>query len=222
MNRIYGFYEELRRKRSPLLWKKFNDVFNELPLCAVIASRILCMHGGISDKATSWNDLRSLPKPKTPRQCDDGLAQDLMWSDPSNDKCSNQGFQFNSLRACSVLFDETAVNRICSLLNIDFICRAHEIMAKGHQWHFNSRLVTIFSAPNYCGAEGNCGSVMHVSSSLKIWFTTLQPIIEKSALTEAQMELLKKQISTFEAKSPDPNKARKEDSSISVELPTTT
>lgn len=43
MNRIYGFYEELRRKRSPLVWKKFNSVFNELPLCAAISERILCM-----------------------------------------------------------------------------------------------------------------------------------------------------------------------------------
>uniref|UniRef100_A0A0K0DLD8 Serine/threonine-protein phosphatase n=1 Tax=Angiostrongylus cantonensis TaxID=6313 RepID=A0A0K0DLD8_ANGCA len=60
MNRLYGFYEEMRRKRSVRMWKKFQEVFNELPLCAVVSSRLLCMHGGISPQIQSWDALVNL------------------------------------------------------------------------------------------------------------------------------------------------------------------
>ncbi|VDM75714.1 unnamed protein product, partial [Strongylus vulgaris] len=96
MNRLYGFYEELRRKRNVYMWKKFQEVFNEMPLCAVVSSRLLCMHGGISPDIHNWDSLQSLQKPKTPRACDEGVAVDLMWSDPSVDSCT--GFQFNTVR----------------------------------------------------------------------------------------------------------------------------
>ncbi|KAK6023946.1 Ser/Thr phosphatase family protein, partial [Ostertagia ostertagi] len=57
MNRLYGFYEELRRKRCVFMWKKFQEVFNEMPLCAVVSSRLLCMHGGISPEIQNWDSL---------------------------------------------------------------------------------------------------------------------------------------------------------------------
>ncbi|KJH44197.1 phosphoprotein phosphatase 1 domain protein [Dictyocaulus viviparus] len=60
MNRLYGFYEEMRRKRNVYIWKKFQEVFNELPLCAVVSSRLLCMHGGISPEIQSWDALINL------------------------------------------------------------------------------------------------------------------------------------------------------------------
>lgn len=106
------------------------------------------------------------------------------------------------------MFDESSISKMCSVLEIDFVCRAHEVMVKGHQWHFGNRLLTLFSAPNYCGAEGNSGSVMHVSAKLDIWFTTLKPMLERDGLSTRQKELLQKQMAVLEAKSPDPN-ARK-------------
>ncbi|TKR70004.1 hypothetical protein L596_022080 [Steinernema carpocapsae] len=61
MNRYYGFYDEVRRKRSVHVWKKFQACFNELPLCALVGDRILCMHGGISPHIKNWDSLRNLP-----------------------------------------------------------------------------------------------------------------------------------------------------------------
>lgn len=55
INRIYGFYDECKdsfklgkRKYNIKLWKTFSDVFNVMPVCALIDEKILCMHGGIS------------------------------------------------------------------------------------------------------------------------------------------------------------------------------
>ncbi|KAK6015144.1 phosphoprotein phosphatase 1 domain protein, partial [Ostertagia ostertagi] len=49
VNRIYGFYEDLvRRFGTPRLYNAFQEVFAVMPLSAVVADRILCMHGGLS------------------------------------------------------------------------------------------------------------------------------------------------------------------------------
>ena len=48
INRIYGFYDECKRRYSIKLWKTFTDCFNCLPVAAVVDEKILCMHGGLS------------------------------------------------------------------------------------------------------------------------------------------------------------------------------
>ena len=48
INRMYGFYDEVKRRYSVKVWKEFGLVFNVLPASAVVDDRILCMHGGLS------------------------------------------------------------------------------------------------------------------------------------------------------------------------------
>ena len=48
INRIYGFYDECKRRYSIRIWKEFQDVFNCLPVAGLIDDKILCMHGGLS------------------------------------------------------------------------------------------------------------------------------------------------------------------------------
>lgn len=48
ITRMYGFYDECKRRYSTDLWKKFCNLFNFLPVAAIIDERILCMHGGLS------------------------------------------------------------------------------------------------------------------------------------------------------------------------------
>ena len=48
INRMYGFYDECKRRYNVKLWREFEKVFNVLPLCALVDDRILCMHGGLS------------------------------------------------------------------------------------------------------------------------------------------------------------------------------
>jgi len=53
INKIYGFYDECRRRYSIKIWKLFSECFNYLPVSALIEERILCMHGGLSPELTS-------------------------------------------------------------------------------------------------------------------------------------------------------------------------
>ena len=87
INRMYGFYEECRRrfdgKNGIKLWKDFAQVFDALPAAAVVDDRILCMHGGLSPELSDLDvinkQLRPLDVP------DQGLLCDLLWSDPEID-----------------------------------------------------------------------------------------------------------------------------------------
>jgi len=45
INRIYGFYDECKRRYSVKLWRQFQDLFNVLPLAALVENRIFCIHG---------------------------------------------------------------------------------------------------------------------------------------------------------------------------------
>eukprot|EP00128_Syssomonas_multiformis_P001435 Colp12_sorted_trinity150504_noHs@33750 len=49
ITQVYGFYDEcLRKYGSPNVWKYFTDLFDYLPLTAVVESQIFCLHGGSS------------------------------------------------------------------------------------------------------------------------------------------------------------------------------
>jgi len=83
VNRLYGFFDECKRRYNIKLWKTFGDVFNFMPVCALIDDRILCMHGGLSPELISLEQIRHLPRPVDVP--DSGLLCDLLWSDPSPD-----------------------------------------------------------------------------------------------------------------------------------------
>lgn len=93
INRIYGFYDECRRRYSVKIYKQFCATFDCLPCCAVIDDKIICMHGGLSPHFY-FEDVNDSGKRKNggleqineiERPCDvpeKGLLCDILWSDP--------------------------------------------------------------------------------------------------------------------------------------------
>eukprot|EP00978_Attheya_sp_CCMP212_P005379 scaffold12028_cov50-Attheya_sp.AAC.5 len=63
INRIYGFYDECKRRYSIKLWKVFSDVFNCLPISALVDEKILCMHGGLSPEMDTLQQIADLARP---------------------------------------------------------------------------------------------------------------------------------------------------------------
>lgn len=80
INRIYGFYDECKRRYSIKLWKVFSEVFNCLPVSALVDEKILCMHGGLSPEMDNIQQIANLNRPTDVP--DVGLLCDLLWSDP--------------------------------------------------------------------------------------------------------------------------------------------
>jgi len=83
INRIYGFYDECKRRYSIKLWKTFTDCFNCLPIAALIDEKILCMHGGLSPELSSLDQIKRIMRPTDVP--DTGLLCDMLWSDPEKE-----------------------------------------------------------------------------------------------------------------------------------------
>ena len=75
-------------------------------------------------------------------------------------------------------------------MNIDLIVRAHQVVDEGHQFFNGQKLVTVFSAPNYCGQVGNQASIMKIKSNLECSFITLKPVNKKKK-KQKSLSLLK-------------------------------
>lgn len=56
----------------------------------------------------------------------------------------------------------------------DLIVRGHQVIQDGYEFFAKRRLVTIFSAPNYCGEYDNSGAIMSVDDSLMCSFQILK------------------------------------------------
>lgn len=174
INRIYGFYDECKRRFSVRLWKLFTDCFNCLPVAAVIDDKILCMHGGLSPDLDSLDRIREIQRPVDVP--DQGLLCDLLWSDPDRE---SSGWGEND-RGVSFTFGADKVAEFLNKHDLDLICRAHQVVEDGYEFFADRQLVTIFSAPNYCGEFNNAGALMNVDASLLCSFQILKPLRGKS------------------------------------------
>mmetsp|Transcript_32218 Transcript_32218/g.28546 ORF Transcript_32218/g.28546 Transcript_32218/m.28546 type:complete len:109 (+) Transcript_32218:556-882(+) len=104
--------------------------------------------------------IRKIPRPTDVP--DIGLLCDLLWSDPDKDISGWAG----SNRGVSVVFGSDKVGEFLIKHNLDLICRAHQVVEDGYEFFSNRQLVTIFSAPNYCGEFDNYGAIMKVDETL--------------------------------------------------------
>lgn len=101
---------------------------------------------------------------------DCGLLCDLLWSDPDKDIT---GWSEND-RGVSFTFGPDVVSRFLQKHDMDLICRAHQVVEDGYEFFSKRQLVTLFSAPNYCGEFDNAGAMMSVDESLLCSFQVCQ------------------------------------------------
>ena len=169
-NRIYGFYDECKRRYNIRLWKSFTELFNYLPVAALIDDKILCMHGGLSPDLKSIENIKDISRPtEIP---DNGLLCDLLWSDPDKEAVE---YDEND-RGVSVIFGEKVVTDFNKKNDLDLIIRAHQVVDDGYEFFANRQLITIFSAPNYCGEFDNSAGIMIIDDSLTCSLKVLRPV----------------------------------------------
>ena len=169
INRIYGFYDECKKRYNLKLWKMFIECFNCLPIAASIDDKILLMHGGLSPELNSVEQLRKIVRPTdVPEK---GLLCDILWSDPDNSAVDGWG---PNDRGVSVIFNESVIRRFLAKNDFDLICRAHQVVEEGYEFFGDKQLVTVFSAPNYCDEFDNAGAMMVVDENLMCSFKVIK------------------------------------------------
>ena len=169
VNRQYGFFDECKRRTSIKIFKKFIDLFNVLPITALIENRILCMHGGLAYGLKKVEELKIIRRPTDIP--DEGILCDLVWSDPSEELPDCWG---TNERGISYTFSKDVVREFCEKNDLDLICRAHQVVEEGYEFFGDRELVTVFSAPNYCGEFDNAGGMMVIDENLMCSFKVIK------------------------------------------------
>ena len=169
-NRIYGFYDECKRRYNVRIWRSFTELFNWLPVAAIIDEKILCMHGGLSPELKNLQNIQDISRPTDIP--DSGLLCDLLWSDPDKDVLE---YDEND-RGVSVIFGEKIVQDFNKKNDLDLIIRAHQVVDDGYEFFASRQLITIFSAPNYCGEFDNSAGIMIIDESLTCSLKVLRPV----------------------------------------------
>lgn len=178
INKIYGFFDECKRRYNIKLYRTFNDCFNCLPICAIISDKMFCCHGGISPHLQHLDQIRKIIRPcyvadnVGNKNTSSDLLIDLLWSDPASPTTINdKGKWLPNDRGISYIFDEILLERFLKQFNLDLVVRGHQVVEDGYEFFSNRKLVTIFSAPNYCSGEfNNSAGVMNVDESLMCSF----------------------------------------------------
>ncbi|KAJ9463749.1 Serine/threonine-protein phosphatase alpha-2 isoform [Diplonema papillatum] len=176
INRIYGFYDDCKRRYNIKLWKAFTDTFNCFPVAAVIDEKIFCMHGGLSPELENMDQIRNIRRPVDVP--DQGLICDLLWGDPEE---GIMGWGEND-RGVSFTFGADIVEKFLRQHDFDLICRAHQVVEDGYQFFAQRQLITLFSAPNYCGEFDNSAAIMSIDQTLMCSFQILKAQVKKPRL----------------------------------------
>jgi diadenosine tetraphosphatase ApaH/serine/threonine PP2A family protein phosphatase len=170
MNQNYGFFQDCHDVFGPAdgksVWERANDVFEFLPLAALVENQILCIHGGIGDSISSVSELRNIPKPIViPSEISEATAHsdrivlDALWSDPTdNDTCL--GVQHSPRGTNTCRFGPDRVDAFNRANGLRLIVRAHECVQAGYEYFAGGQLLTVFSATNYCNAYQNDGAML--------------------------------------------------------------
>lgn len=149
---IYGFKMECEQKLGLIFYLDFCSLFEYMPLCAIINEEIFCVHGGLVP------DLHIKDLATKNRRVDNSL-QEIFWSDPSD----KNGFQ-NNPRGAGFLFGESEVDMFLNRNGLKKIVRSHQLVMEGYKEYYGGKLITIWSAPNYCYVSENIACVLIVSS----------------------------------------------------------
>jgi serine/threonine-protein phosphatase 2A catalytic subunit len=168
ITQVYGFYDEcLRKYGSATVWKCFTDLFDMLPLAALVENQLFCPHGGLSPSLDTIDQIQSLDRfTEVPHE---GPMCDLVWSDP--DERMGWGI---SPRGAGYTFGQDITEQFNYKNGLSLVVRAHQLVMEGYNWAHNKNVITVFSAPNYCYRCGNLGAIMEVDEPMNTTLTSFE------------------------------------------------
>lgn len=182
----YGFYTECQTKYgSTGVWQHVTDMFDYLPIAALIDEQIFCVHGGLSPYIETIKEISEIKRfQEIPHE---GPFADIMWSDPDSDA---QGFTL-SARGAGYIFGQDVFERFLQLNKITHFIRAHQLCMEGYEIMFKERFMTVWSAPNYFYRLGNMASILEIDENRNFHFNIFSDSPEnKNKANQKHMSLV--------------------------------
>lgn len=165
----YGYYKECISREAKQVYEASLHLFDELPIAAILNNQIFITHGGISSKIKSREDLFAVKKisfmKEIENQMNYEIVMDLLWSDPSQSIS-----QFSkSPRGCAHIFGAEALEDFLKNIQCSLVVRSHEVCQNGYSFSLpNQKILTIFSACNYCGQMNDGAYLVSDVTSVQI------------------------------------------------------
>eukprot|EP00252_Welwitschia_mirabilis_P026986 TRINITY_DN906_c0_g1_i2.p1 TRINITY_DN906_c0_g1~~TRINITY_DN906_c0_g1_i2.p1 ORF type:complete len:944 (-),score=234.90 TRINITY_DN906_c0_g1_i2:748-3579(-) len=146
INALFGFrhecIERMGERDGIWVWHRINQLFNWLPLAALIEKKIICMHGGIGRSINHIEQIEKIQRPIT-MEAGTVVLMDLLWSDPTEND-SVAGLRPNARGPGLVTFGPDRVMEFCSNNDLQLIVRAHECVMDGFERFAQGHLITLF------------------------------------------------------------------------------
>jgi diadenosine tetraphosphatase ApaH/serine/threonine PP2A family protein phosphatase len=174
-----GFGAEVRAKYDRETFMLFQRFFCTLPLATVLGDECIVVHGGLcrlnpSLEAMSLVD-REMQCPDNPHSNDETILFDSLWADPAAD-----GEPAGAGRGgVCYSFDEVATTKFLTDNGLSLVIRSHQLPPKqrGYMLHHSNKVLTVFSASNYCGICANHGSILILRGGMsEVWEYRAPPL----------------------------------------------
>ena len=162
------------------IWKMMNEIFDHMPLAAVLDKSIFCCHGGLSPGFQSIHKLNNIEMP-LPEPRSVAAALDVLWSDPVSLDRLLDSMQFQmvldehlehgfvpSKRGAGYYFNGLAVYEFLEANGLQNVVRAHVAPMNGTEHFFLKKCSTVFSCSHYLGENNTCAVVFVDSSTGKM------------------------------------------------------
>lgn len=173
MTQHFTFKSECLVKYSIEVYHASLKSFCALPIAAIMNKQFFCVHGGISKDIKYISEVQEINRFQVDFPSH-GAFCDLMWSDPSNNFDNEpygtshkvKDFSENYERGCSYMYSYNAVCQFLERNNLLSVLRAHQAQDKGYRMYKKTptqqfpSVISLFSAPNYCGTYGNKAAVL--------------------------------------------------------------
>lgn len=150
MNRKYGFFDDIGRNEE--LLADVNSVFEKMPVAAILPEGIFCVHAGI------------------PGVCNIGDIKkenvfEFLWNDP----WEQEGIGPSPRGIGIHLFGRDVLEAFLAKNSLTMMIRAHSALSSGYEWHFDNKLLSLFSTPEYCGADNRGAFALVHGSDITIY-----------------------------------------------------
>ena len=166
------FYKETKKKYgNEEIFINICEVFNYMPLAAIIGAKIFCVHGGLSPDLETIEEINEIDRFVSIEKNDNIFG--LLSNSPVEYSYWKYLYYYNIIngwmqapKGRDKYFLEEVTERFEKKNEIELIICGGCYMEDGFRFFHNNKLISLFSAPNFLGNE-NKGAIIEIDENME-------------------------------------------------------